>query len=128
MIRTVLIGATLALASGASAQIAVPAEGEMPRAQEQLDNFAVPREVSPALMPYLVCKQSEQGVTLYDQNGDVLNPTAQGADCAALREKSKMHAISLLEDLNLGRHRGERAAYAERWLTKIDDLSPPDQG
>ena len=130
----ILKGGVLTLACAATAAVAqvetpgsVPdVDNGLPVAQQQLDSVAIPREIAPAMMPYLICRQSEQGVALYDSEGNVLNREDPTESCASVREKSKNHTVRMLGDLNLGRHRGERVQYAERWLAKIDELAGPD--
>lgn len=130
----ILKGGVLAFACAAiaaTAQVRTPGtlpdlDNDLPVAQQQLDSVAIPREIAPAMMPYLICRQSEQGVTLYDADGNMLNRDDPTESCDSVREKSKNHTVRMLGDLNLGRHRGERVQYAERWLAKIDELTGPD--
>ena len=82
MTTLTMLAATLALALQAA-----PAD-EAAKAPAQLENISIPQELSPALMPYLSCRQSEQGVALYDDHGTLMNPRGSEQDCAPLRAKA----------------------------------------
>ncbi len=120
MMMTAMAAAVLATAAAEE-----PAPKPSQAAQQQLASVAIPFEVSPAMMPYLICRQSEAGVALYDSDGKIMNPEGSDQDCDQVRERSMRHTINLLEELNLGRHTGERRAFAEHWLAKIDEMSGP---
>lgn len=94
-------------------------------APEKLENISIPQEISPALMPYLACRQSAQGIALYDDDGKLMNPRTANQDCAPLREKARGKTIGILKDLMLGRNRTERGQIADYWLGRIDTLSGP---
>ena len=103
---------------------AAPADEAVKR-PEKLDDISIPRELSPALMPYISCRQSAQGIALYDDDGKLLNPRDTRQDCGPLREKAHGKTIGILKDLMLGRNRTERAELADAWLAYIDRLSGP---
>jgi hypothetical protein len=112
----------------AAAMLASPVEAEAdapaPR-PERLEPVNIPQELSPALMPYLVCRQTEQGVSLYGKDGKLLNPASARQDCSVVREKSRGKVVGRMKDLYLGRNRTERLAVADYWLNHIDSLTEP---
>ncbi|WP_284123941.1 hypothetical protein [Parerythrobacter aestuarii] len=105
-------------------QPAAEAEAEeAPQRPQQLEAINIPQELAPALMPYLTCRQTEQGISLYDDDGQLLNPTNTRQDCAPLREKARGKTVGIMKDLYLGRNRTEREQVADYWLTRIDTLT-----
>lgn len=122
MMQLTAIAATLAFALQAA-----PAD-EPAKTPEKLENISIPQELSPALMPYLACRQSEQGVALYDDEGKLMNPRSARKDCAPLRDKARGKTVGILKDLMLGRNRKERLQVADYWLDRIDTLSGPSAG
>lgn len=112
------------LAATILAMQAAPATEPVQR-PEKLDDISIPRELSPALMPYLTCRQTEQGIALYDDEGKLLNPREAKQDCGPVRDKARGKTIGILKDLMLGRNRTERAELADAWLARIDRLSGP---
>ncbi|MXP30990.1 hypothetical protein [Parerythrobacter jejuensis] len=117
---------SVAMTLAAIALQAAPAD-EPVQTPEKLENISIPQEISPALMPYLTCRQTEQGIALYDDDGNLMNPREAKQDCAPLREKARGKTIGILKDLMLGRNRTERAQIADYWLGRIDSLSGPTE-
>lgn len=116
----------LTLATALALQ-AAPAD-EAVQLPEKLENISIPQELSPALMPYLNCRQTEQGIALYDADGKLMNPRDTKQDCGPLREKARGKTVGILKDLMLGRNRAERLEVADYWLNRIDTLSAPTAG
>jgi len=108
---------TLAAATALALQGATPAS-----TVPALETISIPQELSPALMPYLACRQSEQGVALY-KDGELLNPEDGAQDCDALRTRARGKVVGILKDLYLGRNRTERLEIADYWLGQIDSLT-----
>ena len=90
-----------------------------------LEEFNLPYEVQPALMPYYLCRNSQLGVAVFDEEGKLLNPAGNPGDCSDVRKEAAAKTVRMLDDLQLGRNRGERRAYAEHVLAKIDALEAP---
>lgn len=125
MLTITTIAAAMIAAQAPAATDAVASAEAVPERPEKLASVNIPQELKPALMPYLVCRQTEQGVSLYDKDGELLNPSNAKRDCDVVREKSRGKVVGLMKDLYLGRNRTERLAVADYWLTRIDNLTPP---
>ena len=120
MLTTLTFAAMLAMQGSAT-------EDKMVERPEKLEAINIPQELSPALMPYLVCRQTAQGVSLYDDEGKLLNPGNAKQDCAPIRTKSRGKVVGIMKDLYLGNNRKEREAVADYWLTRIDSLTEPTE-
>ena len=116
---------TLTFAAAMLAMQGTAAEEKVIERPEKLEAVNIPQELSPALMPYLVCLQTAQGVSLYDDDGKLLNPGNNKQDCDAVRTKSRGKVVGIMKDLYLGNNRKEREAVADYWLTRIDTLTEP---
>ena len=118
---------TLTFAAAMLAMQGTAAEEQPIERPEKLEAINIPQELSPALMPYLVCRQTAQGVSLYDDDGKLLNPGNAKQDCEAIRTKSRGKVVGIMKDLYLGNNRKEREAVADYWLTRIDSLTEPTE-
>ena len=116
---------TLTFAAAMLAMQGTAAEEKVIERPEKLEAINIPQELSPALMPYLVCRQTAQGVSLYDDDGKLLNPSNARQDCTTIRTRSRGKVVGIMKDLYLGNNRKEREAVADYWLTRIDTLTEP---
>ena len=92
-------------------------------ARVSLGSIQIPDEISPAVVPYMLCMQSASGIPVYGMNDQLLNDPENKTDCQPVREKAVADGVRMLRNQRLGRNKREREAYVEKVLLNIDEFT-----
>ena len=112
----------LALATG-------PASANAPGTVTVQQNLTIPDEIAPAMIIYLNCLTSSQGVPLMNERGDAMERVVpKGGDCTAHRKEASEKADWMLKRYT-NRSRRERRELIESTLNSLDKFMPryPEQ-
>jgi hypothetical protein len=86
-------------------------------------NLNIPDEIAPAMIVYVNCRVSSQGVPIRNERGEIIDAVVQaGGDCTAHRKQAAGRADSMLRKYT-DRSRKERRDLIESTLNSIDKFT-----
>jgi len=87
-------------------------------------SLTIPDEIAPAIIIYLNCLTSSQGVPLFNERGEAMERVvAKGDDCTAHRKEAASKADWMLRQYT-NRSRKERRQLIENTLDSLDKSMP----